>query len=416
MIRTNRFLLASLLSGMFLFTACSSDDNPSDDSQTPGSSEQYVVMSTDTENTYLLTAEDISQGSIAPNASNSRQVIGTPTWYFAKDIATYGFIYRQGDPGTTQSFSLNADGKLEARNEINLNVSIQSRGMVDDEIFLQYSSRNYLEPTSTFYKINPITQAVSGPFVINTENMVDNGEYAYLTDIAGYQGKVLIGIRTIKAGSDGGEETDDLFASDFNDHTYVGVFNKDLELEKIIEDQGRTGVVAGQLRAAGETGIEPVENGDIYMFSSALDAPDVPSGVLKINGSSLEFDQNYFFNISEASGGYKLFRTYYAGNNNFVLRMFTEPNTASGSPDDTRNKFAVVNVANQTFNWVDNVPSGILSIGEPHVDKSVQKVVFPIETSGYPTLYHIDVPTATMTAGMEIKAEEVTAVGKLTIQ
>jgi|SRR5690625_294808 len=398
---------------ILLFSACSSDDVKDSNSENPEITEQYVIVATDSENSYLLTAQDISEGSIS--AGNSIQVIGTPGWYFAKDIAAYGFVYRQGDPGTTQSFALDDSGKLQARNEINLNVSIQSRGLVNDQIFVEFSSRNYLEPVATFYKINPVTEGVSGPFVINTENLTGNGEYAYLTDIADYKGKVLIGIRTIKAGSDGAEETEDLFASDYNDHTYVGVFNQDLELEKIIEDQGRTGIVAGQLRSAGETGIEPVENGDVYVFSSALDAENVPSGILKIKEGEWEFDQDYFFNISEASGGYKLYRTYYAGNNNFVLRMFSEANTSSASEDYTRNKFAVVNVADQTFDWVEGVPSGILNIGEPHIEKDKNQVVFPIETSGYPALYIIDVNQKQMNKGLEIRAEEVTAVGKLKV-
>lgn len=406
----------SVILSLFLFASCSSDDDFEDGENSPKADEQYVIMTTDSENSYLLTAEDISEGSLSPSGNNSTQVIGTPSWYFAKDIAAYGFIYRQGDPGTTQSFALDENANLEARNEINLTVSIQSKGMVDDEIYVEFSSRNYEEPIATFYKINPITQAVEGPIVIDTDDIVDNGEYAYITAITGYNDKVLVGFRTIKAGSDGGEETDDLFDSDFNDHTYIGVFNKDLELEKVIEDQGRTGIVAGQLRATAETGIEPVENGDIYVFSSALDAENVPSGILKINPDNLEFEEDYFFNISEASGGYKLYRSYYVGNHNFVLRMFTEPNVSTATPDDTRNKFAVVNVENQTFSWVEDVPQDILSIGEPHVEKAENKVTFPIETGGYPTLYHIDVNTAKITPGMEIKAEEVTAIGKLSVQ
>jgi len=410
-------LIITIILSLLLLTSCSSDDDFDDNSNTsPKADEQYIVMATDSENTYLLSTEDISEGSLSPNGNNSTQVIGTPSWYFAKDIAAYGFIYRQGDPGTTQSFALDENANLEARNEINLTVSIQSKGMIDDEIYVEFSSRNYEEPVATFYKINPITQAVEGPIVINTDEIVDNGEYAYITDITGYNDKVLIAFRTIKAGSDGGEETDDLFDSEYNDHTYVGVFNKDLELEKVIEDQGRTGIIAGQLRSAAETGIEVVENGDIYAFSSALDAENVPSGILKINSDELEFDENYFFNISEASGGYKLYRTYYVGNHNFVLRMFSEPNVSSASPDDSRNKFAVVNVENQTFSWVENIPQGILSIGEPYVDKTNNQVTFPIETNGYPTLYNIDVNTAEMTPGLEIQAEEVTAIGKLSVQ
>jgi len=416
MLRKTQFIFTLLCSGLLL-ASCSSDDDSIDDPiNEPGASEQYVMMATDSENSYLLTSEEITEGSVSAQTDNSTQVIGTPRWYFAKDMAAYGFIYRQGDPGTTQSFALNENGQLEARNEINLTVSIQSKGLVDDEIYMQYSSRNYEEPFSTFYTIDPVSQAVNGPIEIRTDNIADNDEYAYITDVAGYNGKVLLGFRTIKAGSDGGEETQDLFDSDFNDHTYVAVYNKEMEFEQLIVDSGRTGVVAGQYRGSAETGIEPVENGDIYVFSSALDAEDVPSGILKINNGTWEFDADYFFNISEASGGYKLYRTYYVGDDTFVLQMFTEPNTASAGANMTHNKFAVVNVKNETFSWVNDVPEGILNIGEPYVNKEDKEVVFPIETSAYPALFSIDANNAQMTKGLEIKAEEVTAVGKLTIQ
>lgn len=408
-------ILSLLFGGFLLLASCSSDDNndgKADDN--PFAEEQYMVVATDSENSYLMTVTDIAEGSISPNSSNSLMVMGTPTWYFAEDIAAYGFIYRQGDPGTTQSFALNHEGKLQSRNEINLTVSIQSRAFINDKIYVEYSSRNYLQPTATFYKIDPYTQAVSGPFTINTEEIAGNGEYAYLTDIAAVNDDILVAFRTIRAGSDGNE--DDLFASDFNDHTRIAVLNQDLELQKVITDTGRTGNIAGQFRGGAETGIEVTDNGNVYAFASALDGEGVDSGVLKLNTDTMEFDEDYFFNISEASGGYKLYRSYYVGGNTFVLRMFTDAGIASASPDYTRTKFAVVNVVDQTFDWVANVPSGILEIGEPFVDKSKKEVVVPIETSGYPKLYIINTQTAQMTEGLEIKAEGLTGVGKLRIQ
>lgn len=410
--KTIRRSATALAIGLLL--SCSSDNDPIDgpDEGIDPSEEQFVIAASDSENAYLLTTDNLEEGSVSPK--NSLQVIGEPSWYFAGDKAVYGFIYRQGDPGTTQSFSLNEEGKLEARNEIDLAVSIQSKGLVDDKIYIEYSSRNYEEPTATFYSMDPVTQDVNGPVVLDTEELADNGEYAYITAIQGYKDKILVGFRTIKAGSDGSEETGDLFGSDFNDHTYIGIYNKNLELEKVIEDHGRTGMIAGQWRATAETGIEPVENGDVYVFSSALDAPEVPSGILKINDGDLDFDADYFFDISEASGGYKLYRTYYAGDNKFVLQMFTDKGIADASPDFTRNKFAVIDVVQQTFDWVNNVPEGILDVGEPYASKG--EVVFPIETGGYPRLYTIDVSSAEMKAGLEVKAEGVTAIGKLKIQ
>lgn len=411
--KLNKHLLAFFaLSGLLSFTACSDDDSTAINDETPGSSktEQYVIAASDSQNSYLFTTDDLSQGSVSPK--NSLQVIGTPSWFFAGDDALYSFVYRKGDPGTTQSFALGNDGKIQARKEVNLTVSMQSKALIDDMIYLQYSSRNYAEPEATFYKINTENEAVTGPMVINTKELAPNGEVAYVTDIAGYKDYVLVGFRTIFAGENGAET----FGSNYTDHTYLAVFDKNMGFVKLLQDSTRTGVIAGQKRSGGETGIEPVENGDIYVFSSALDAPEVPSGVLKINNGSLAFDQDYFFNISEASGGYKLYKTYYVGENTFVLQMFTEKGVASASPKDTRHKFAVVNVADKTFNWVSGVPDYIQSIGAPYVDKDNDKVVFPIESNGYPTLYIVDAKTATMTAGLQIKAEGVNAIGKLSVE
>lgn len=409
----NKFYVSLALGGLLALTSCSEDENPvTNEEENNAVTEQYVIASSDTENTYLLTTEKVSEGSISPQNTNSTQVLGTPIWYFFKDQALFSFVYRKGDPGTTKSFVLNDQGELEVRNEIDLQVSMQSKAIIGDEIYLQYSSRNYAEPAATFYKINGNTEVVSGPFTINTEELAGNGETAYLTDIAGYKDYILVGYQSINAGENGGET----WTSTHYDHTYVGVYTKDFEFVKRIEDTGRTGFVAGQSRSQGETGIEPVENGDVYVFSSAMGIKELPSGVLKINNGTLAFDKDYFFNISEASGGYKLYRTHYLGENTFVLRMFTEKNTASGSPADTRFKFAVVNVVDKTFDWVTGVPDGILSIGVPYVNKKDNEVVFPIETSLYPTLYTIDANTASMTSGKEVVAEGVQAVGRLSIQ
>lgn len=405
--------------GLFALIACSNDDDlPVNDGgqETPVVGDQYVVIANDTKNSYMMTTDDISDGKISPQNTENKQVLGTPSWYFYEDVAAYSFIYRKGDPGTTQSFVLGENNALKSRNEIDLSVSMQTIASIDDYIYLGYSSRNYEEPEATYYKINPHTQTVEGPLVIDTKalaNFEDTQEIAYTTDIAGYKDYILVGYRTIMAGAQG--ESHSTFDSNYDNITRVAVFDKNFNLVKIIKDSGRTGVVAGQRRGGARTGIEPVENGDVYVFSSALNLPEVPSGVLKINNGTLEFDQNYFFNISEASGGFKVFRSYYVGNNTFVLRMFSEKNIASASPSDLRRKFAVVNVADETFTWVTGVPTNILSIGTPYIDKADNKVVFPMETSGYPTLYLVDAEMATMTAGVEVIAEGIDAVGKLSV-
>lgn len=414
---TKSIYLSMAAVGMLAFTACSSDDDlPQDPDNGNGGEEasaQYVIAADDSENSYLLTTDVISEGSVSPQGGSAEQVIGTPSWYFYKDLAAYSFVYRQGDPGTTQSFSLDSNGELLARNEIDLQVSIQARGIVENKLYVGFSSRNYEEPVATFFTIDGETQVVEGPFTIDTEALAGNGEYAYISDVTGYKDNVLMSFRTIKAGEDGG---DSAFNSDYNDHAYVAVFNQNLDLIKVIEDSGRTGIIAGQSRSQGETGVEPVDNGDVYVFSSALDNPDAPSGVLKINDGELEFDGDYFFDISQASGGHKLYRSFYAGGTTFVLQMFTEAGVSNATPATTRTKFAVVDVADQSFEWVSGVPEGIQSIGVPYIDKERSEVVFPIETNLYPTLYILDTQTATLNEGLEVVAEGIGAIGKLSPQ
>lgn len=406
-IKHNLSVLA--LGSVFLtFTACSKDDDVRSIQPDINEEYQYVIAASSGENSYLLQTTSIDEGSIG--AKGGIQVIGDRSWYFYKDLAAYSFIYSQGDPGKTSSFVLNESGVLTSRKEMGLEKSLQTRGVYNDYIFGAFSSRSYTDPVATFYKINAKTEAVSDEIPVNTENFTGNGEMGYFTDIAQYGEYLLAGVRTIKAGADGGTWTD----TDFADSTFVAVFDENLKLKSLIRDGGRTGQVVGQAKSNGETGIEVVDNGDVYVFSSATNSPTAPSGVLKINKGELEFDDNYFFNISEASGGHKLWRVYYVGGSQFVLQMYSSPGQA-GVTDAVITKFAVVDVASKSFAWVTaGVPADILEIGIPLIDRDMARVVFPISTSGaYPHLYIVNASTKTMTKGIEVVAEGIKGIGKL---
>lgn len=400
----NIFLLA-LGSMLLTFSACSKDDNNGPDIPT-GGDYQYVIAASSGENSYLIQTDNIDGGSI--RAQGGIQVLGNRSWYFYNDFAAYSFIYSQGDPGKTSSFVLNDEGILTPRKELGLNKSIQTRGVYNEYIYAAFSSRASTDPVATFYQINTKTEAVSSEISVNTKNFTGNGEMAYFTDIAQYGEYVLAGVRTIKAGADGGTWTD----TDFADSTFVAVFNKDLSVKTIIRDGGRTGQILGMSKSNGETGIEVVDNGDVYVFASATNSATAPSGVLKINKGDLTFDEEYFFDISEASGGNKLWRVYYVGDNKFVLQMYTNTGQA-GVTDGIITKFAVVDVATKDFDWVTGVPGDILEIGTPLIDKEENRVVFPIEASSGSHLYIVNPSNKTMTKGIEVVAEGIKGIGKL---
>lgn len=403
-------LFFALAAALFAFSACSKDDKVGPTKPEVTEDYQYVIAASSGENSYLVQTNSIDEGSINVQGGQAIQVVGDRSWYFYKDFAAYSFVYAQGDPGKTSSFILDNEGQLKARKEIGLEKSLQVRGVYNDYIYAAFSSRSYTDPVATFYKIDTKTEIVSTEIPVNTENFTGNSEMAYFTDIAQYGEYVLAGVRTIKAAVDGGSWTD----TDFADSTFVAVLDKDFNVKKVIRDHGRTGQVLGMAKSNGETGIEVVDNGDVYVFASAANGPGISSGVLKINKGTLEFDEDYFFDISEASGGHKLWRVYFVGDNKFVMQLYTKPGQ-EGVTDGTITKFAVVDVVNKSFDWVESgVPSDILEIGTPLIDKENKRVVFPIATSSaHPHLYSVKIDSKIMTKGIEVIAEGIKGIGKL---
>jgi hypothetical protein len=413
-----KFLTYLIISGSLLFSLSSCEDSSTsiddgDNDNGEVTNTQYAIAASSGENSYLLQTASVDTGSISAQSDEAIQVLGNRSWFFFKDIAAYSFLYAQGDPGTVSSYILDQEGQLDQRQELGLEVSIQSRGIYKDNLVVQYSSRSYEDPVATFYKVNGVTEAISDEIVVQTDTLAPEGEIAYFTDIAQYGDYILASFRTISGGAD---EELGTFGSEHLNETFIAVYDENFNPVKVIHDEGQTGQIAGQTRSQGRTGIEEVDSGDVYAFSSAIEAPDVPSGVLKINEGELEFDQDYFFDISAASGGYDVYRTYYMGGSTFVVRMYDDQ--ASASPSVSKTGFAVVDVVEQTFSWIeDGIPSEISAISAPYIDRDNNQLIYGITTPDTrPHLYSIDPETATMTQGTEVVAESILGIGKLTIQ
>ena len=420
---TNLFYYAMALLAMFAFTSCDDDDD--DDNNNVGGetvTNQYVVAASSGENNYLVTGSELATTTTYDATSgNAYQALGDRFWTFVGDKVLYGFIYNQTDPGTTASYVLDSDGQLTMRNELSLAVSIHTRGEVNGNLVLAYSDR--LRDTTVaqygyFYDLDPETDASTLHTVI-TDDLLEEGEAGYFTDIAEYEGYMIAGARSISSAG---------FTSEYLNNTYVVVFNADFTVKKVIKDAGRTGFVAGMKYSQGKSGLEVVDNGDLYVFSSGqtnyvvADSITIPSGILKINKGEFEFDTDYFYDITEASGGFNLFRTYYVGGTTFVLKMYPGKNSKATFGIDA-DRFAVVDVAAKTFSWVSNFPvaSGAdddpFLVGTPFVDMANAQVVVPVTTSeDKHFIYTIDPTSATASKTSEVIAEGVKAIGILEVQ
>ncbi|MCB4800016.1 DUF4374 domain-containing protein [Neotamlana laminarinivorans] len=415
-----KYLKFAVIIAALNVVACSSDDNSggSDDDDDTTVTSTYVIAASSSENDYIVSGDDISASAVFDATSvDAVQSPGDRIWSFYQDQVLYGFLYNQQDAGTTASYILNEDGTITKRNELALDVSTHIKEEVGDYLILGYSDR--LSDTSTdqlgyFHKVDPTTD-VSTEFTIVTDDLLEEGEAAYFTDLAYYEGYIIAGARSINSSG---------FTSDYYNNTYVVVFNDDFTLNQVIKDEGRTGFVAGQKYSQGDTGLEVVDNGDLYVFSSGQtsyadqDLVTVPSGILKINQGDFAFDDDYFFNITEASGGYNLFRTYYMGGSTFILAMYPGTNADATFGIDA-DRFAVVDVEAETFTWVTNFPEDALPNWEfrtPYADvDNGRLLITAVPTEGENYLYEIDAATATATQLSSIEAESVKIIGKLSV-
>lgn len=448
--RTNLFLSIIAAFTMFAFSSCSSDDNSStetevvdtdndgiadEDDECPSEAgladnngcpvseieylSKFVVTASSSENDYIVSADDIlAATTFDATSSTAVQSPGDRIWSFFKDEVLYGFLYNQADAGTTASYILNSDGSITKRNELALDVSIHIRGTIDDELILGYSDRlrdTTIAQQAYFFKVDPTNDA-SEEFTLVTDDLLEEGEIAYFTDIAEYEGKIIAAARSINSSG---------FTSDYYNSTYIVVFNDDFTVNQVIKDTGRTGYVASQKYSQGDTGLEVVESGDLYAFSAGqtsyavADTLTIPSGILKINQGSFEFDDDYFFDITAASGGHNLFRSYYMGGTTFVLSMYPGTNLDATFGVDA-DRFAIVDVATKSFTWVTNFPENALPNWQsraPYIDVENGKLIVaatPAENEHY--LYEIDPTTAIAIKISEVIGEGVKIVGKLTTE
>lgn len=413
MIKSTQFIQALGLVAVFGLVSCEKDDNPSGGNV---SGTKYVVAATSGENDYLVAGDEItSETTYDATSAAAVQSPGDRTWSFVGEDVVYGFLYNQTDAGVTASYVLGSNG-ITKRNELALDVSIQTRGLVNGELILAYSDRlrdTTVDQKAYFYAVDPQTDA-STYYDVVTNDLLETGEAAYITDIAEYEGYLIAGARSISSSS---------FSSNYYNNTYIIVFNSDYTVKQIIKDSGRTGFVAGQKYSQGESGLEVVDNGDLYVFSSGqtnyadAQTTTIPSGILKINAGDFAFDQNYFFDVSQASGGHNLFRAYYMGGTTFVLSMYPGANENATFGIDA-DRFAVVDVATESFAWVSGFPTaaGIaddpFAVGAPFIDGN--RLIVPVTNSDNDHyLYSIDPSTNAATQLSQVIGEGVKAVGKL---
>ncbi len=184
-----------------------------------------------------------------------------------------------------------------------------------------------------------------------------------------------------------------------NDSAYVAIIDLNARMvEKVIAD-GRTGMVFGGQGA--NTGMVKTENGDIYvqaLGTTLSEGGSSPSAVLRINNGSTEFDEDYFFDLVEATGNisYGIYHT--SGGRSFTAKVEDETDFwefKTGEPQFTYHEIDLITKTDKGA--VPGLPTTYGSRRMIVHELEDKNLLFTTATNSENAVYRLDVSTNSST-------------------
>lgn len=393
--------------GMLFFVACSSDEKTETD-PTPETKEKskyvfvaYSVGSSGETAPYILAADSVSGGSVGTAGGG----VETDAYSFiVQNNTLFAMVY--GGQGPITPYKLDGNGAItQAGNTVNA-VTAGIYGKVNDDAFVGAQiSRNITDPTASFFRFDAKNLILAGKSTVDLKKMTGNDEMATLAGV--FQvGDKLYSPYYCTPGESGK-------TTKYLDSTWIAVFSyPGMEFQKVIRD-GRTGIIGNWF---GMQGVQQIENGDVYAWSSAVGSKN-PSAVVRIKNGEEVFDQSYFFNVEQATG-LKISRADHIANGKFLMTIYSANNVSANGISGGRVKLAIVDVVAKTVTWVSGVPEHAMLAYKNKTyyegdGKTIQYVLK--DDNGTFAVYTIDATTATGKKGLQFNSvSDVTTITKLT--
>ena len=233
----------------------------------------------------------------------------------------------------------------------------------------------------------------------------------------GYEGLV----KTENGGSNSSSyKKGELQWTQYPDECWVAIYDNASLTNPTLIKSDKISYASGRFKSQYYQMIWATENGDIYVFSpsyaktmaSPLQQTSKPAGVVRIKSGEEQFDENYYLNVENISGGRSFMRSWYIGDGNFLLQMYDEPFTL-GKSAPTALSLAVLNVTNGTLVEVTGLPDTLSALGKaPYMENGF--AYMPVTTTdGYPAIYNIDAANGVAVKGVVVEVSTLDGVGKL---
>ncbi len=432
-------------------------------SHNPDAERPYVIASqgvfSNTTTNALLTAETLDSGVIGMEHGLVND--GASYWVFWGDKYLYGLTYNQGNAGTTRSFVMNDDYTLSARSAeyavrrfttygiFNNYIMTTSTGdgaqeMVDDKGYLPKAILvSLLNVKDETYTTN---NTLDEQYL--AENFLGNGEFVTLAGIEQVGDKIFsaavpMGLSQYGVNVEGGKwirvgyedlvkreaggsgsgsyKEGELQWTQYPNECWVAIFDSEqLDGKRLIRSD-KISYAAGRHKSQYYQMVWQADSGDVYVFSPSYaktmaderQRTSLPAGVVRIKAGTEVFDDSFYLNIEELTGGLSFQRTWYLDGTKFLMLMYDS--VLEPGKDMVANRLAILDVATGEFNYVEGMPSMdvVSSFGNaPYVEAGKAHIAVTT-TNDYPAIYVIDVASAVATKGLTIEATQIKAVGRM---
>jgi hypothetical protein len=354
---------------------------------------------------YLLTTSDLTQGTISTIGQGIEQD-GSYRYYLTHKGKFFSLLYGQGNPGAVTTYALDDKGALQKTSDFQ-SETVQVFAPAGDDILTIKVPRSGNESASWF-RINADQSKIVGEGQVNIVKLAGNGERAHFTWATQVGDKIFAPYMSIKGAAP------DVFGTAFPDSSWIAVFSyPGMQLEKVIRDN-RTSFFGSYFN----NGLTVDENGDTYAFSpsvasnSGKQTSTKSSAFVRIKKGTTEFDQSYYFNVQEKSGGKKVIGQTYLGKGKSLLYMLTD-----GNDQYSPKRLAISDIYNKTFTWVSGVPesiaSGSASYNNNTISSDGKSVFVGINTEAGSWVYNIDIATGVGKQGLKVEGGAITAIVKV---
>lgn len=444
------------------FAACSDSDNEVQGGAGDIDTRPYVIAATVTSSNsttpILLNTSSLDEGTVSAQG-NGLVTDAATQWVFKGNEYLYALSYNQGNAGLTRSYYMGNDYTLVQRSKEYAVNRFTTYGIYDKYIITASTGNGsadwvdengYLPKTFLFSYLDTEAETYTSNESKRdylSENFLGNGEFVTLAGFQERNGKLFaaavpMGLSQYGAAIDGGKwiregyeglvKTEDggsnsssykkgeLQWTQYPDECWVAIYDNASLTNPTLIKSDKISYASGRFKSQYYQMIWATENGDIYVFSpsyaktmaSPLQQTSKPAGVVRIKSGEEQFDESYYLNVENISGGRSFMRSWYIGDGNFLLQMYDEPFTL-GKSAPTALSLAVLNVTNGTLVEVTGLPDTLSALGKaPYMENGF--AYMPVTTTdGYPAIYKIDAANGVAVKGVVVEVSTLDGVGKL---